>query len=280
MSWPCAQPNPDPGPDDHQNTEWEDDQDVFQDAFQDVFRSDEKMVEEWTEICNNRIICLGVVDMCITEAINLEAVPIESPLPPLTIKKVSEYPVPPPKAKSMRGAALEKANFLKAMDKTYFSIRNLKDIIEVEEPASSPTISKYAPSLPKIVQTRPTPARTKLDPLPTKKSKNQTKQSNPPPPSKQPAWKVELAKTMKTKKKTEKSLQTPKLSDKVQVEKFKKYFTSSDVKVTNFTKKTDFKTQSPSNLNKAESIQNNTNFQKNSKVGSLLKMFEKKKESE
>ena len=84
---------------------------------------------------------------------------------------------------------------------------------------------------------------------------------------------------MKTKKKTEKSLKTPKLSDKVQVEKFKKYFTTSDVKVTILTKKSDFKTQSPSNLNKAESIQNETNFQKNSKVGSLLKMFEKKKES-
>ena len=136
---------------------------------------------------------------------NLEAVQSEPPNPPPTIKKVSEYPVPPPKVKSMRGAELMKAKFLKAMDKAYFSIRSLKDIIEVEEPASSPTLSKYVPSLPKIVQTRPTPARTKPAPPPfTKNSKNQTKQSNPPPPSKPPAWKVELAKTMKTKKKSEK----------------------------------------------------------------------------
>ena len=191
MSWPCAQPNPDLGPDDHQNTEWEDDQDVFQDVLQ----SDEDMVEEWTENCNNRIICLGVVDMCIKEAIkicielkkiptkvkrtshpNLEAVQIESPNPPPTIKKVSEYPVPPPKVKSMRGAELMKANFLKAMDKTYFSIRSLKDIIEVEEPASSPTLSKYVPSLPKIVQTRPTPART-----PPSQKIQRTKPNNPTP---------------------------------------------------------------------------------------------------
>ena len=52
----------------------------------------------------------------------------------------------------MRGAELIKANFIKAMDKTYFSIRNLKDIIKLEEPVASPTIPSYPPSKSKITK--------------------------------------------------------------------------------------------------------------------------------
>ena len=49
---------------------------------------------------------------------------------------------------------------------------------------------------------------------------------------------------MKQKKKAEKSLQTPKL-DGVQAARFKSFFTSKDVKMTNYHEKTDFKPKCP-----------------------------------
>ena len=70
---------------------------------------------------------------------------LDHPPPPPDHSKVSDFPIPPPKPKRMRGAELIKFNFLKAMDKTYFSIINLKDIPELEEkPATPPpsTLSK------------------------------------------------------------------------------------------------------------------------------------------
>ena len=61
ISWPIAQPKSDLGPEDHTKVNWEDDQDVF--------LLDETMLTDWTEVCSNRITCIGLVDRCIYEAI-------------------------------------------------------------------------------------------------------------------------------------------------------------------------------------------------------------------
>ena len=61
-SWPSAQPIPDIGPEDHIPIDCED--------VQDVFRMDEMMIEDWTETCSTRIICLSLVDGCISKTIN------------------------------------------------------------------------------------------------------------------------------------------------------------------------------------------------------------------
>ena len=63
---------------------------------------------------------------------------LDHPLPPITRNKVSDFPIPPPKQKKVRGAELIKAKFLKLMDKTYFSILKLKDITEEEEQKAPP----------------------------------------------------------------------------------------------------------------------------------------------
>ena len=119
-----AQPNPEHGPDDHCMTDWED-------VHEDVFQFEEYLLQKNV---------IGAVDWCIQKAIkictnleqiftdakqldNLNAVQ-HAPLPP-TARKVSEFPVPRKKPKSMRGAELIEANFIKAMDKTYFSIRKI-----------------------------------------------------------------------------------------------------------------------------------------------------------
>ena len=62
----------------------------------------------------------------------------------------------------MRGAELNKANFLKTMDKVYFSILHLKNITELEEkpePSSIPTHPKYAGGKP---ESGPTPHSPKV----------------------------------------------------------------------------------------------------------------------
>ena len=116
----------------------------------DVFIMDELMLEDWTETCSNRIICISLVDGCNNEAIK-KCIDVENIItitrptqishpeaaktthppqsaelihPPLNqeqkFKKVSDFPVPRPKLKRTRGAEKQKAEFLKAMDKTYF----------------------------------------------------------------------------------------------------------------------------------------------------------------
>ena len=83
---------------------------------------------------------------------------LDHPPPHPDHSKVSDFPIPPPKPKRMRGAELIKFNFLKAMDKTYFSIINLKDIPELEEKPATPP------------------------PPPSTLSKNVTVPTNPPKP--------------------------------------------------------------------------------------------------
>ena len=184
--------------------------------------------------------------------------------------------------KRIRGAEKQKAEFLKAMDKTYFSIKKLRDIIEIEEPppTATPTPLKNdqcsLEKRPTPARTRPTPARINQDPPCNMILKKKEKQSKPTPPSplhqKTPAWKVELSKTMKQKKKTEKSLQTSKKLDGVQAARFKSFFTSKDVKMTNYHEKTDFKPKCPP-VQKGGAEPNSSKI---SNVGSLRKMFEKK----
>ena len=78
---------------------------------------------------------------------------------------VSDFPLPPPKQKIMRGAELNKANFLKTMDKVYFSILHLRNITELEE---------------KPVSTPPPP-----HPKPTQNIPEANLDRDPPPPSPQ-----------------------------------------------------------------------------------------------
>ena len=68
------------------------------------------------------------------------------PLPPIIRNKVSDFPIPPPKQKKVRGAELIKAKFLESMDKTYFSILKLKDITEEEEQTAPPTHHRKSPT--------------------------------------------------------------------------------------------------------------------------------------
>ena len=155
------------------------------------------------------------------------------------------------------------------------NLKIYRDIIEVEElpPTATPTPLKNEQC---NLEKRPTPARTNQDPPCNMILKNKAKQSKPNPPSplhqKPPAWKVELSKTMK-KKKIEKSLQTSKKVDGVQAARFKSFFTSKEVKMTNFYEKTDFKSKCPP-IQKGAAEKPNTS--KISKVGSLCKFFEKK----
>ena len=91
-------------------------------------------------------------------------------------------------------------------------------------------------------------------------------------------------KNKKTEKKCEKSLQTLKKSDIQQKKMFKNYFTSEHLKINkkceadvgNILKKSDYPNPSSSSSKKNENIQT---VKKNSKVNSLMQLFEKKVKS-
>ena len=123
----------------------------WEDISEDDFQFEENLLQEWTDRCDARIICIEIVDSCIYETIKIctpqittptdapkmdsrqaeQSIHPSTPLPPHTFKKVSDFPVPHPKPKKVRGAELNKSDFIKSMDKTYFSIRRLTDIEEV-----------------------------------------------------------------------------------------------------------------------------------------------------
>ena len=99
------------------------------------------------------------------------------PLPPIIRNKVSDFPIPPPKQKKVRGAELIKAKFLELMDKTYFSILKLKDITEEEEQKAPPT-PHSKPNRTPVEKTRKPP--TKENPtLSTTEEDNVTVTHNP-----------------------------------------------------------------------------------------------------
>ena len=349
MSRPSAQPYPDHGPDDHHPeieingggggdpvmgeapitskmpSDWED-------VSNDVFLFEETMLQEWTDRCDARIICIEIVDCCIYETIKIctpqittptDAPKMDSlqaeqsthpstPLPPHTFKKVSDFPVPHPKPKKIRGAELNKSNFIKSMDKTYFSIRRLTDIEEVSEeqthPPTSPTPHQQQIRLSKITEnsnsnsstlapSNPEVARTKVAgvfqtrPNPTTPSQKFQNKTHPP---KQPAWKVELSRKMKTKK-NGKNLPTPQKSDNLQKQLFKSYFSTelvtlkekSEAEVGISSKKQDppppdkmtLCSSSSSTRTTENILVKNIKAKPKSKVSSLLKIFESKSEA-